>query len=259
MALAAVSAPYVCQAQDPAGKFKRITQLQTTGKIKEAIAQCDEMLEYFSDGKSRTVAQYGFYEPFFVWKKGELLMASKDYDQAYATFQNLSTNTKYQDKNMRERARRKKLLNGQGYDPYLTASKYYMALCKYQKGVGDGKDQKSPEAFAEAIPLLHLSSLARKLNALQRNGYDLAIISWLSKSGSDAYNEAVTAVKMAWLKKHLPSVAWDRITIVPYGTPKQNFCETPFDILFDDEARNRDNWTGIAYDVQNIMEILKNL
>ena len=113
--------------------------------------------------------------------------------------------------------------------------------------------------YAEAIPLLHLSSLARKLNALQREGYNLAVISWLSKSGSDAYNEAVTAVKLNWLKKHLPSVNWDRISIVPYGTPKQNFCENPFDILFDDEARNRDNWTGIAYDVQNIMEVLKNL
>ena len=113
--------------------------------------------------------------------------------------------------------------------------------------------------YAEALPLLRLSALARKLNALQRAGYDLAIISWLSKSGSEAYNEAVTAVKMAWLAKHLPSVNWDRITIVPYGTPKQNFCGSPSDILFDDEARNRDNWTGRAYDVQNIMEVLKNL
>ena len=111
--------------------------------------------------------------------------------------------------------------------------------------------------YAEALPLLRLSALARKLNALQRSGYDLAIISWLSKSGSDAYNEAVTAVKLNWLKKHLPSVNWDRITIVPYGTPKQNFCENPLDILFDDEAKNRDNWTGRAYDVQNIMEILR--
>lgn len=113
--------------------------------------------------------------------------------------------------------------------------------------------------YANARPLLRLSALARKLNALQRNGYELAVISWLSKSGSEAYNEAVTAVKMAWLEKHLPSVNWDRITIVPYGTPKQNFCENPLDILFDDEARNRDNWTGRAYDVQNIMEILKEI
>ena len=111
--------------------------------------------------------------------------------------------------------------------------------------------------YANARPLLHLSALTRKLNALQRNGYNIAVISWLSKSGSEAYNEAVTAVKMAWLAKHLPSVNWDRITIVPYGTPKQNFCENPLDILFDDEAKNRDNWTGRAYDVQNIMEILR--
>lgn len=113
--------------------------------------------------------------------------------------------------------------------------------------------------YANAQPLLRLCTLARKLNALQRAGYDLAIVSWLSKSGSRAYNDAVTVAKLGWLRKHLPSVNWDRITIVPYGTPKQNFCERPFDILFDDEARNRDNWTGIAYDVENIMEVLKNL
>ena len=113
--------------------------------------------------------------------------------------------------------------------------------------------------YRMAEPLLRLSSLARKLNELQRNGYQLAIISWLSKSGTEAYNEAVTETKLAWLTKHLPSVVWDKINIVPYGTPKQDFCETPFDILFDDEEKNRTNWTGKAYDVQNIMEILKNL
>ena len=113
--------------------------------------------------------------------------------------------------------------------------------------------------YANARPLLNLSALARKLNALQKQGYNLAVISWLSKSGTAEYNEAVTEVKMAWLRKHLPSVAWDRITIVPYGTPKQNFCGNPLDILFDDEERNRTNWTGRAYDVQNIMEILKEI
>ena len=113
--------------------------------------------------------------------------------------------------------------------------------------------------YANAKPLLHLSALARKLNALQKKGYNLAVISWLSKSGTEEYNKAVTKVKMAWLKKHLPSVNWDEIHIVPYGTPKQNFCNNPFDILFDDEERNRTNWTGKAYDVQNIMEILKEI
>ena len=113
--------------------------------------------------------------------------------------------------------------------------------------------------YANAKPLLRLCTLARMLNKLQRNGYEIAVISWLSKSGSEAYNEAVTAVKMAWLAKHLPSVNWDRIVIVPYGTPKQNFCNNPLDILFDDEAKNRDNWTGKAYDVNEIIEILKKI
>ena len=110
-----------------------------------------------------------------------------------------------------------------------------------------------------AVPLLRLSALAKRINNLQRKGYELAIISWLSKSGSDEYNEAVTEAKLKWLAKHLPSVHWDYINIVPYGTPKQNFCESPLDVLFDDEQRNRDNWTGRAYDVENILEILKEI
>lgn len=113
--------------------------------------------------------------------------------------------------------------------------------------------------YAVATPLVRLATLARRLNTLQRNGYEIAVISWLSKSGSDEYNEKVTEVKLDWLKKHLPSVAWDRITIVPYGTPKQNFCNNPLDVLFDDEERNRENWTGRAYDVQNILEILREI
>ena len=113
--------------------------------------------------------------------------------------------------------------------------------------------------YVIAPPLVRLCTLARMLNKLQRNGYRLAILSWLSKSGDADYNERVTNAKLEWLAKHLPSVVWDRITIVEYGTPKENFCETPFDILFDDEEQNRENWDGIAYDVENILEILKNL
>ena len=110
-----------------------------------------------------------------------------------------------------------------------------------------------------AKPLVRLSVLARKLNNLQRMGYELAIISWLSKNASNEYNEAVTAAKKTWLAKHLPSVSWDRITIVPYGTPKEIFCGNALDILFDDEQRYRDNWTGRAYDVENILGILKEI
>ena len=113
--------------------------------------------------------------------------------------------------------------------------------------------------YVVAEPLLRLNILARMLNRLQREGYKLAILSWLSKCGTAEYNERVTTAKLQWLAQHLPSIKWDRITIVEYGTPKENYCETPFDILFDDEIQNRENWNGIAFDVNDIIGILKNL
>ena len=113
--------------------------------------------------------------------------------------------------------------------------------------------------YAVARPMVNMSALARRLNTLQRAGYEIGVISWLSKSGDLEYNERVTEVKRKWLAKHLPSVQWDSIVIVPYGTPKELFCGTAEDILFDDEERNRESWTGIAYDVGNILEILKGI
>lgn len=113
--------------------------------------------------------------------------------------------------------------------------------------------------YEVAKPLVKLNSLARILNRLQRNGYKIGIISWLSKSGSDEYNNAVAEVKKDWLRKHLASVKFDEIHIVNYGTPKQMFAKTADDILFDDEKPNRDNWTGKAFDVDEIIEILKGI
>lgn len=113
--------------------------------------------------------------------------------------------------------------------------------------------------YANAKPLLRLNALARKLNLLQNQGYKIAIISWLSKNGSESYNMAVTQTKIEWLAKHMPSVKWNEIIIVPYGTSKNTFCNSPFDVLFDDEEQNRKSWTGRAYDVHNILEILREI
>jgi len=115
-----------------------------------------------------------------------------------------------------------------------------------------------PAPYMLAKPLVRLSALARVLNRLQAEGYEIGVISWLSKTGTPRYNAEVTAAKYAWLAKHLPSVDFDEIHIVPYGTPKQIFAK-PNDILFDDEERNRNDWTGTAFDVNDIMGVLKNL
>lgn len=120
-------------------------------------------------------------------------------------------------------------------------------------------ENENTRPYDEARPLLRFATLARLLNNLQRKGYKIAVISWLAKKGTPAYDRKVTTSKMAWLKKHLPSVKWDNITIVPYGTPKEKFLNTTNDILFDDEQKNRENWKGVAYDVNNILGILKTL
>ena len=113
-----------------------------------------------------------------------------------------------------------------------------------------------PSPYVEARPLVNLSRLARRLNSLQAQGYKLGIISWLSKDPDAAYGQQVTFAKITWLKTHLPSVKWDIITIVPYGTPKHSVGTG---ILFDDEAPNRTAWGAGDYTEKEIFEILKSL
>ena len=113
-----------------------------------------------------------------------------------------------------------------------------------------------PSPYAEARPLVNLSRLARLLNRLTADGYTVNVISWLSKSGTPEYNEAVTTAKLGWLAKHLPSVQFTKIEIVPYGTPKQTLGSG---ILFDDEEPNRTAWGDGAHSETEIFDILKSL
>lgn len=120
----------------------------------------------------------------------------------------------------------------------------------------DYLDAEDSTPYRQARPLVNMSSLARLLNKLQREGYKLGIVSWLSKCGSESFNAEVTTVKIEWLETHLKSVHFDSIDILTYGTTKQIGRNG---ILFDDEKPNRDSWNGTAFDVDNIIEILKSL
>jgi hypothetical protein len=113
--------------------------------------------------------------------------------------------------------------------------------------------------YMDAVPMVRLSALAKRLNNLQKQGYVVGIVSWLSKDPNPAYGEAVTTAKRAWLAKHLPSVDWDEIHIVPYGTPKASVVDFPMGVLFDDEKPNREAWSGEAFDVDSILETLRTL
>lgn len=113
--------------------------------------------------------------------------------------------------------------------------------------------------YAVAKPMVNMSALARRLNRLQREGCEIGVISWTSKGGSAQYNAEVAEVKRAWLRKHLASVKFDFIAIVPYGYDKGLFADSANDVLFDDEARNRENWRGVAHDVNDILGVLRKI
>jgi len=107
-----------------------------------------------------------------------------------------------------------------------------------------------------AKPLFNMSAFARAINRLQRNGWKINIISWSSKYSTADFDVEVKNAKMKWLAKHLPSVKWDAINVVAYGEEKYKYGSG---ILFDDEQHNREVWTGTAYDVNNILDILNSL
>ena len=116
--------------------------------------------------------------------------------------------------------------------------------------------------YMNARPLLNLSALARQLNAAQRKGAKLVIISWASKDPDPNFYEDVLAAKVEWLAEHMPSVHWDEVFVTPYGCNKAKQCGVTGEdfILFDDEERNRNQWEeldGLAFNPSDIAAILR--
>lgn len=103
----------------------------------------------------------------------------------------------------------------------------------------------------------NLALIARLLNKAQKMGHEIGVISWTAKNGTNEYNARVAVAKAEWLGKHLPSVKWDEIKVVRYGTDKR--FATAGDILFDDEIGNRKAWGEGAFTPAEIVEVLKTL
>ena len=113
-----------------------------------------------------------------------------------------------------------------------------------------------PTPYAQAEPMLNMSAFARLLHKAQKLGYEIVIISWLSKETTADYDKAVTQAKLQWLQNHLPSVEWNEVHIVAYGTPKHEICGG---VLFDDEEHNRNMWGVGGLEPSEIMDFLRNL
>lgn len=110
--------------------------------------------------------------------------------------------------------------------------------------------------YAIAKPIVNLSVLARLMNKVQRKGFEICIVSALAKDSIAEYDEKVRNAKIKWLANHLKSVHFDEIRFVPYWYTK-NDVNTGADILFDDEERHLEKWTGTAVHASKMIETLK--
>lgn len=117
-------------------------------------------------------------------------------------------------------------------------------------------ESHNPTPYIQAKPMLNMSAFARLLHKAQRLGYEIVVISWLAKNSNSEYDVKVTQAKIEWLEEHLPSVEWNEVHIVKYGTPKHEIANG---VLFDDEEHNRDMWGQGAYEPCEIMEFLRGL
>lgn len=118
----------------------------------------------------------------------------------------------------------------------------------------------SVRPYVEAKPLCNFSLLARYLNKLQKEGAQICIVSWGSKSGDEAFLREVRKAKEEWLSRHLPSVHWNSIDVVAYGTPKQSIQSG---YLWDDEEHNRVDWESVdgnrAFGAETLLKDLQRL
>ena len=125
-------------------------------------------------------------------------------------------------------------------------------------------EAEDPSPYLDAKPLVDMNKLREILIALSAKGWEIRIISWLSKDASPEFKKAIRQAKRQWLAKY--NFPADKVHLVQYGTTKmrciRNFMGNPPAILIDDDSKVRDGWRiGEAWDPaeEDILEKLEQL
>lgn len=116
--------------------------------------------------------------------------------------------------------------------------------------------------YAEAAPMWDMAKLRDILLKLIAKGWEIRVISWLSKDSTEEYKEAVRQAKREWLARYdFPA---DKVHLVAYGTTKADCVRriTEAAILVDDNEKVRSGWhLGETIDPMNgdLLERLEGL
>ena len=119
--------------------------------------------------------------------------------------------------------------------------------------------------YRDARPMYDMDTLKAILEVFRNMGYEIIVVSWGSMGGSREYTREVKKVKCEWLDRY--SFPYDKVHVVKYGTPKQNFIKSDVAVLVDDNAEvrtdfmksNRGNEKYVIDATRNIIEQLINL
>ena len=116
--------------------------------------------------------------------------------------------------------------------------------------------------YAEAAPMWDMFSLAFALEMLKLNGWEIAVITWLSKESTPEYDNAVRRAKKDWLERY--GIPYDSFHGVKYGRTKADSVRKrcAYGVLVDDNAKIRKGWKlGKTIDPtkQNLIDELLNL
>lgn len=116
--------------------------------------------------------------------------------------------------------------------------------------------------YAEAKPMWDMNELNEILMLLAKEGWEIRVISWLSKDSSESYKKDVREAKQDWLNRYnFPST---HNHFVRYGATKADSVrkKTDYAILIDDNKKVREGWSlGDTVDptTADIIEVLYSL
>ena len=102
---------------------------------------------------------------------------------------------------------------------------------------------EDPTPYWKAKPLVDMARLRSICLALIADGWEIRIISWLSKDSSELYKNEVRRAKLAWLWYH--NFPFTKCHLVAYGATKADSVRKAGEgakILVDDNAQVRHGW-----------------
>lgn len=116
--------------------------------------------------------------------------------------------------------------------------------------------------YKDARPMWDMMELNETLMLLEKEGWEVRVISWLSKDSTEEYKKAVRKAKEEWLARY--NFPAQKCHFVQYGATKANSVRKVADyaILIDDNEKVRKGWSlGDTIDptTENIVDILLSL